>query len=122
MKRSPMPRRRKPMRRTAIRSAFPASNPVLIEGQRQARVRSGGRCEADIVGWCMKWATVFHHVVLRSAGGADTADNLLHICRPCHDYIHANPAAARALGLYGHRTEDGGLETVRANSTVTDAT
>ncbi len=113
-----MPRRKTPIQRNSVRSK---SN-VLRSGQRQVRARSGGRCEAAVAGRCTKWGSHVHHVVLRSAGGADTADNLLHVCQPCHDWIHANPAAARALGLYGRRTEDGGLETVRANSTVTDAT
>ncbi len=30
-----------------------------------------------------------HHVIYRSAGGKDTADNLLTLCRKCHDDIHA---------------------------------
>jgi len=40
-----------------------------------------------------------HEVVPRSAGGSitDTA-NIRAVCRPCHDWIHANPADARATG------------------------
>ncbi len=102
MKRSPMPRRKTSMRRTPIRSRGPNRNETLIEGQRQAEVRSYGRCEARIKG-CWTWGQIFHHVILRSAGGADTADNLLHVCRSCHDWIHANPGSARALGLYGRQ-------------------
>jgi hypothetical protein len=30
-----------------------------------------------------------HHVVYKSAGGTDTANNLLTLCRKCHDDIHA---------------------------------
>ncbi len=112
------------MRRTPIRSRFPAlSNLVLREGQRQVRVRSGGYCEAG-VHCCTIQAAQVHHIVLRSAGGADTADNLIAVCRPCHDWIHANPAEARFRGWYGRadRQTEGGAETPRANSTVTDAT
>ena len=40
-----------------------------------------------------------HHLVTRSRGGSDTADNLAWVCRPCHDWIHAHPNEARATGL-----------------------
>lgn len=29
-----------------------------------------------------------HHNVFRSQGGGDTADNLVWLCRPCHDARH----------------------------------
>lgn len=29
-----------------------------------------------------------HHIVFRSAGGADTPDNLIWTCAECHDLIH----------------------------------
>jgi 5-methylcytosine-specific restriction endonuclease McrA len=29
-----------------------------------------------------------HHVVYKSFGGSDTLDNLLTLCRKCHDDIH----------------------------------
>jgi len=29
-----------------------------------------------------------HHVIYKSAGGADTLDNLITLCRACHDGIH----------------------------------
>ncbi len=102
MKRSPMPRRKTSMRRTGGRQRFPSpANEALLEGQRQVRARSGGRCEVAL-DCCTTWAAQVHHVVLRSAGGADTADNLLHVCMPCHNWIHANPDDARTRGLYGY--------------------
>jgi hypothetical protein len=30
-----------------------------------------------------------HHVIFRSGGGGDVPDNLLWLCRPCHDDLHA---------------------------------
>jgi 5-methylcytosine-specific restriction endonuclease McrA len=30
-----------------------------------------------------------HHVIYRSAGGENAANNLLTLCRKCHDDIHA---------------------------------
>lgn len=30
-----------------------------------------------------------HHVTFRSQGGDDVADNLLWLCRLCHDDLHA---------------------------------
>lgn len=40
-----------------------------------------------------------HHVLRRSQGGLDTADNLVTLCRAHHDWVHANPARARQLHL-----------------------
>jgi hypothetical protein len=31
-----------------------------------------------------------HHRRRRSQGGSGDADNALHVCNPCHLYIHAN--------------------------------
>lgn len=30
-----------------------------------------------------------HHVIFKSAGGSDNPNNLLTLCRKCHDDIHA---------------------------------
>jgi hypothetical protein len=44
--------------------------------------RCGRRCENP---WCrVKAALDPHHVVKRSQGGEDTADNLVMVCRYCH--------------------------------------
>lgn len=67
--------------------------------------RSNGRCEA--VWWsdgqweyrCSNPADDIHHALLRSRGGHLLDDltslHLFHLCRPCHDTVHANPARAR---------------------------
>jgi 5-methylcytosine-specific restriction endonuclease McrA len=33
-----------------------------------------------------------HHRVYRSRGGSDVPENLVWLCRPCHDDIHAGRA------------------------------
>lgn len=62
-------------------------------------VRSGGRCEARWDDRCVGVGQVFHHVLRRSQGGRGTVDNGAHLCRPCHDRVHAHPADAYARGL-----------------------
>lgn len=64
-------------------------------------LRSGGRCEAGSPA-CPDGphrAEHHHHVRLRSRGGLDSRDNLLHVCLPAHDWIHQHPTDATALGL-----------------------
>jgi 5-methylcytosine-specific restriction endonuclease McrA len=39
-----------------------------------------------------------HHKVFRSQGGNDDATNLLWLCRPCHDDIHAGRTSRYAIG------------------------
>lgn len=34
----------------------------------------------------------------RSTGGHEEVHNLLYVCRPCHDKVHADLAVARANG------------------------
>ena len=55
--------------------------------------RSGGRCEACT----MRPARDPHHVVKRSAGGADVPSNVIHLCRPCHDRTDAPFALGRLV-------------------------
>ena len=47
--------------------------------------RDGWRCRH-----CNRGDTLDpHHVVYKSQGGADTLDNLITLCRRCHDSVHA---------------------------------
>jgi len=39
-----------------------------------------------------------HHRWLKSQGGLDVPSNLAALCRACHDWCHARPAAAEAAG------------------------
>lgn len=63
--------------------------------------RSRGMCEADSPACPPRahYAHHHHHVHLRSRGGLDTKENLIHVCTAGHDWIHANPTAATELGL-----------------------
>lgn len=40
-----------------------------------------------------------HHVLRRSQGGLDTPENLILLCRSCHDWVHAHPALSVERGL-----------------------
>ena len=37
---------------------------------------------------CGKKAVDIHHIVYRSQGGKDEIDNLIALCRKCHDMAH----------------------------------
>lgn len=74
--------------------------------------RSGYRCEAV---WspgyrCPNRADAIHHRLPRSRArvgdehlldAAGDAENLAHLCTPCHEAAHANPTRARAAYLSG---------------------
>lgn len=70
--------------------------------------RSNFECEAKLPG-CKGRAMVMHHVLPRSAGGADAVENLLHICAfdgkstGCHEQIHANPQRSYEAGFLRRR-------------------
>lgn len=42
--------------------------------------RCGGRCE-----YCGKKAVDPHHIIFRSRGGNNSEDNLIALCRECHE-------------------------------------
>ena len=60
-------------------------------------LRSHGKCELDLPG-CKRKATVRHHRKLRSQGGPNTLANLLQLCAPSHDHLHAHPRIAYTRG------------------------
>lgn len=69
--------------------------PVPLKVRRQVWERSGYKCEA-----CgLDRAVHVHHRKLRSQGGENSADNLLHVSFRCHDRIHANPEESYVRGL-----------------------
>jgi hypothetical protein len=96
-------RRHTPLRRVPLERR-PASV-VPGEVRRVLAVRSGGVCEVSLP-VCRGQATDVHHRVRRGAGGrhgaarvaSDSVANLLHVCRSCHEWVHANPALARDSG------------------------
>lgn len=77
--------------------------------------RSGGRCEAALHG-CTLVATDACHRISRKAGGRgpdhDRLSNVWHGCRNCHQWTHANPAAAYDMGLCLKEGMDPELEPV----------
>jgi hypothetical protein len=83
------------------------SHPVLVpvEVRRALAARSGAVCEIGRDG-CLGAARDVHHRVLRGNGGrhgsaretSDRLSNLLHLCRVCHEWVHAHVAAAREAG------------------------
>ena len=47
--------------------------------------RSGNRCENP---WCRKRGKLDRaHIKARSQGGSDDPDNVVYICRPCHERL-----------------------------------
>lgn len=66
---------------------------------RSARIRQRRPvCEAHLE-CCTGRTALVHHVLRRSQGGSDHIDNLLALCGPCHEWIHANTEDAYDLGL-----------------------
>jgi hypothetical protein len=80
---------RKPRKR-APDPITPAVTAALYE-------RSGGHCEVRVEGVCTGWGTHRHHRLLRRHGD-HTLANLLHVCTPCHDWVHGHPKASYAKG------------------------
>lgn len=107
MKRSPLKRSTKPMRKRGAKTeARYAGTDGKGEGRRAfvARILSErATCQA-----CDgQPATDVHEKLRRSAGGSITDDaNVLALCRPCHEWVHANPADAIAKGLLLSRYGD----------------
>jgi hypothetical protein len=127
VKRSPLHRRsvlrrRTPLRRTASRRSAPRPT-VPDEVRAELAKRSEGLCEIRIA-WkstCTGAASDVHHRVVRGMGGcrseearwkADRLSGLLHGCRGCHAWVHANPEAAGTSGLILPRGSDSSSEPV----------
>lgn len=114
MKRSPMPARKTPMRRTsgprgrgiaAAVAKHPAGRDVLAANRELAFKRDGWTCQLRQPDHDCQGPIVAHHRILRSQGGTHDVDNLVTLCDRAHRWVHDHPAAARLLGLYGQRTE-----------------
>ena len=116
MKRSPMPARKTPMRRTsgprgrgiaAAVAKHPAGRDVLAANRELAFKRDNWTCQLRHPGLyhACQGPLVAHHRILRSQGGTHDVDNLVTLCDWGHRWVHDNPAAARLLGLYGNPKE-----------------
>jgi hypothetical protein len=70
------------------------------DGDRCARCGSSGQLHV-------------HHRVRRSQGGRDDSSNLITLCSACHNWVHANPYAAREGGWLLRPTDDPSMVPVR---------
>ena len=69
--------------------------------------RSGGRCEFGPHPGCPGPGEHLHHRKLRSAGGENTAENLVDVCHIAHhELIHGNQTWARHHGWIVSRYRD----------------
>lgn len=95
MSRSPI--RRKSKKQAAKDREFDAVKPVVAE-------RSMGVCEMRGP-HCTRWADVYHHKAKRTHPAASLPMFVVHLCDPCHRYVHANPAWSYAEGWLIHYEE-----------------
>lgn len=73
--------------------------PEMDAAYEAMRRRSRGRCEARVRGVCVGVASDGHHRGKRSVWPELRAsvENLMHVCRPCHDWIDANQQEASEM-------------------------
>lgn len=107
MKRTPLRRLSRLRRKTPLarRAEKATRNEAELRAARPlVERRSHGRCEATALDHhCTGWGVMLHHVLPRSAGGPNTAANLLHVCANGHAAIHAFPTTSYRLGLLARR-------------------
>lgn len=98
MKRGGPLRRRTPLRAVGKKGRLDAAG--VRAAKAELLLRSQGRCEArGFSPLCTGYGIHAHHVVRRSQGGRNEPSNLLWVCHPCHERIHACPADALVAGL-----------------------
>lgn len=71
------------------------------ERRTQVWERNEGRCER-----CAAPMTDIHHIAGRGGADPHALTNLAGFCRACHEWVHANPAAARTAGFMRSRHVD----------------
>lgn len=116
MKRSPMPKRSKPMKRTPMprtrnalrRTQRPSgarrdvqATDTYADLRRGAERRAGGSCEANLLHapTCDGTGNQAHHIWPRQHGGPDELWNLMWVHPDCHlGQIHGRPHQATQLG------------------------
>lgn len=111
MKRSPLVRRSPLKARSALKRGGPLRT-VSVRKSRRAAVqaavrrrvfeRDGHRCRVRPMVPHVECTSGLHphHRWLVSQGGPDAVWNEITTCPAHHNWVHANPADARALGLY----------------------
>ena len=78
----------------------PKGTPTPPSAREAVLRRSAGDCEAQTIR-CVGRAVQVHHRD-RDRKNNDPV-NLLHVCSPCHDRIHAMPALSFQMGWITHR-------------------
>lgn len=68
--------------------------------------RADGDCEAMCSPRCSWRGTDVHHRKKRSQGGPHTLENVLFVCRACHEHIESSPAWSYERGLLIHGWEE----------------
>ena len=107
------------MKRVALRRAtgLSRSTPIRPRSRKLAKVYRDVRvplvrrllaerpaCEARFSPICDGRSTDCHERQTRAMLGSIVDEaNVICLCRPCHDRVHAKPAAARKAGLLGSR-------------------
>ena len=101
LKRSPLSRRSRLRPRSAKARR---TDPARARCKAAVRERSGGMCEAYASPGCAGRGCDVHEKLPRAQGGSVTdPDNCLFVCRACHAWIHAHPAASYAFGFLERR-------------------
>lgn len=72
-----------------------AGTPIPEDTRREVWERCKGRCE-----YCGKKAIDPHHIIYRSKGGDNKADNLIALCRDCHDDVLIRQEIAKNPNKY----------------------
>jgi len=96
------------MKRTPIRRASKKKNSESAtrrELLKRLVDERGEECQARTT-TCTGFAVDAHEVLQRSAqGSAVDPENILLICRPCHNYIHQHPGESFERGWLRHSWE-----------------
>lgn len=91
------------VKRTRLKRMSKAKRREIAERKRlrvELLDERGLRCEAHRELQCCNPWTDLHEILKRSAGGSPTdKNNILCVCRECHQWIEANPAEAMERGL-----------------------
>lgn len=112
MKRTPMPSRTTPMKRTEIPRQRDRMRPVSARRRKRDAFYPDARAQVweRAAGWCEVASEVciadgqdVHHIAGRVGPDPHRLGNLLLACRPCHTRIHANPEWAYAHGWMASR-------------------
>ena len=88
---------RKRAKAARSRSAKRTADAIPDTSRAEVYNRSRGNCEAGAP-VCHGIALHIHHKAGRTGPDAHSPEGLLHVCRECHEYIHAHPAESRERG------------------------